>query len=143
MKNGEKVQTEISKEKESAVLAQFNPEDSKTDINLNTIQIYDASTEDLAANIEVHSKLETDETLDKKTSRDAFVARESTGNFDGTNDLGTNSVDEPEENSIDDLAAPKDAIIVETKSCEMKDLVIEAKDNVLTKDHLAECLERF
>ena len=107
------------------------------DIKLNTIKIYDASTEDLAANIEVQSKLETNETLDKKTPREAFVARESTGNFDGTNDLGTNSVDEPEDSSVDDLAAPKDAIIVETKSCEMKDLVIEAKDNVLTKDHLA------
>ena len=139
MKNGEKVKTEISKEKESAVLAQFNPEDLKTDINLNTIQIYDASTEDLAANIEVQSTLETNETLDSKTSREAFVARESTGNFDGTNDLGTNSVDEPEDSSVDDLAAPKDAIIVETKSCEIRDPVIEAKDNERTSRMFRTC----
>ena len=64
MKNGEKVQTKPSKEKESAALAQVNPEDSKTDIKLNTIKIYDASTEDLAANIEVQSTLETNDTLD-------------------------------------------------------------------------------
>ena len=61
----------------------------------------------------------------------------------GANDLGINSVDDHENNSVDDLPAPKDSIIVETKSCEMKDLVTEAKGNVLIKDYLAECLERF
>ena len=60
----------------------------------------------------------------------------------GANDLGINSVDDHENNSVDDLPAPKDSIIVETKSCKMKDPVIEAIDNELTKDFLAECLER-
>ena len=62
VKNGEKVK----KEKESATLAQVTPEDLNTDFNLNTIKIYYASAEESAVNIEVQSKLKTNENLAKK-----------------------------------------------------------------------------
>ena len=59
------------------------------------------------------------------------------------NDPENNSVDDPENSSLDDLAAAKDSILVETESCEMKDPVIEAENDVLTKDFLEELLETF
>ena len=59
------------------------------------------------------------------------------------NDPENNSVDDPKNSPVDDLAATKDSILVETKVCEVKDPVIEAENDVLTKDFLEELLETF
>ena len=77
----------------------------------------------------------------------------------GTNGLGVNSVGDPENNSVngrennsvddpknspvDDLAATKDSILVETKVCEVKDPVIEAENDVITRDSLEGLKETF
>ena len=77
----------------------------------------------------------------------------------GTNGLGVNSVGDPENNSVngrennsvddpknspvDDLAATKDSILVETKVCEVKDPVIEAENDVITRDSLERLIETF
>ena len=52
---------------------------------------------------------------------------------------------DPDPNSMDENsnAAPKESSIVETKSCEEKDPVIEAKDNEIIKDFLAKYSEQI
>ena len=106
---------------------------------------------------------DTNENLEEKpepTKLDAFkdirnrLERPVSGKV-GTNALENNSVDDSENNSIDDLAAAKNSVdddlaaannstLEETKSCEMKEPVIEAKeDNILTKAYLKEVLESF
>ena len=80
-----------------------------------------------------------------KEASDAFDDDTDDSSAEGQNIKKPDIKIAPDPNSKDENsnAAPKESSIVEPKSCEEKDPVIEAKDNELTKDFLAECLERF
>ena len=103
----------------------------------------------------IYSSISNSEPLSSPTSTSFFNSKTlpsalptsppTTSSAEGQNNKKPDLKIAPDPDSKDENsnAAPNESSLVETKSCEEKDPVIEAKDNEITKDFLEECFEKI